>query len=695
MEETRFLSKVSSLLVAALSLVVFSGWQFRLFFLDRPAPALPLTPPLTAVLLLCLGLALWLLNQIPAKPNGRSWAWAVWVLAGTAVLLALFTAVQYLFALPPSIELWLYPNLVQQIPAAFPGRPSPYTLISCTLSGTALILAPFRQPQMQRISSGFAAISSIVPWMALFGYVTLTDPFYALRSSPHTGMSPLTAAGCLILIIGILAWRPQNGIIGLIRAKSPGGRLVRQLLPLTILLTIFFGWFIQAGAARGWYNPSLAFAISWGFGSLGFAALILYQGFNLHYQFLERKQSVEEREKMLEILVKEEEKFRTLLETAPDSLVIVDEAGKMVIINHQTEVLFQYQRDQLLDQPIEMLLPGRFKNSHPRHRKAFFKNPHARPMGAGLELYGRRQDGLEFPVEVSLNMLKTPEGNLALATIRDVTEQKLAAETLRQFNAKLEERARQMTAELLDRNEELKRQAEALEQSNLELQQFAYVASHDLQTPLRSISGFVQLLKQEYHGQLDEQADEWIDITVESTLRMQTLIRDILAYSRVESPAHPFERVDLNELFHEVTAVLDHDLQEKPKAISTDPLPVVTGNRTQLLLLMQNLISNGLKYNEQLLPTVHVSASPQNGEWIITIRDNGIGINPDHFPKVFDIFRRLHTQDEYPGNGIGLAICRRVVERHGGKIWIESELNNGSTFFFSLPDKGENNEATF
>ena len=666
----RLASSVCSILVVALSLIALAGWQFDQPLLRELIPGAPATTPLTAILLLSLGASLYSANQkMPDTPNSWLQRFA-WLLAGAAVLISLFTFIQYLFSLKPGLELWFYPTMVQQIETDFPGRPSPHTTLNGLISGLALMTAITQRPKVQKFSLALTLVSAVIPWIVIFGYLTLTNPLYTLQSNPQTGMSPITAVSYLIFTIGLL------------RSDSPGGRVVRRLLPFTVLMTIFFGWTIQFGGNQGWFDRSLAFTISWAIGSLGFILLILQQGFSLHRQFQERKRAIEDKERMLQKLAKEEEKSRTLLESAPDALVITDELGHIVIVNKQTEILFQYQREELINQPIEMLLPERFRSNHPHLRSEFFARPRARPMGAGLELYGRRRDGSEFPAEVSLNVLQTPEDTLALATIRDVTEQKLAKETLQQFNNKLEARARQMTAELRERTE-------ALETSNLELQQFAYIASHDLQTPLRNISGFVQLLQQAYQDQLDEQANEWIDITVENTIRMQTLIRDILAYSRVESPTDPFELVDLNEVINEVCATLKTYFEETNAKVLLNDLPVVLGNRTQLILLMQNLIGNGIKYNISKQPKIHIGARQNTHEWIIAVQDNGIGINPDFFPKILEIFRRLHTQEEYPGNGIGLAICRRVVERHGGKMWIESEPDRGSTFYFSLPKEGD------
>jgi light-regulated signal transduction histidine kinase (bacteriophytochrome) len=236
--------------------------------------------------------------------------------------------------------------------------------------------------------------------------------------------------------------------------------------------------------------------------------------------------------------------------------------------------------------------------------------------------------------------------------------------------------------------DDLARANEALEQSNLELQQFAYVASHDLQSPLRAVAGFAQFLQQDYQGQLDAKADERIEQIVDGCKRMQTMINDLLTYSRVESRSRPFGPTDLNDVFEDTVAILGTSIQDSGGEVMRGELPTVTGDPSQLSHLLQNLIGNGLKYQGDQPPRVHVSAENNGGEWTVAVSDNGIGINAKHHKRIFEIFCRLHTEDEYPGTGIGLAVCRRIVHRHGGRIWLESESGKGCTFYFTIPKSG-------
>jgi len=243
---------------------------------------------------------------------------------------------------------------------------------------------------------------------------------------------------------------------------------------------------------------------------------------------------------------------------------------------------------------------------------------------------------------------------------RDITQQKRA-----------EEAVEVKTQELL--------------RSNAELEQFAYVASHDLQTPLRAISGYLNLLTKRCDGKLDADGDRFIQRTHANVLRMQRLINDLLTYSRLTTRAHPFQPTDCNQVVHEVVEVLQPVIEESGARVTHESLPTILADAGQLLQLFQNLIGNAIKFHDHRPPEVRVDAQRTDKGWLFSVKDNGIGIDPQYGERIFLIFQRLHTMDQYPGTGIGLAICKKIVERHGGHIWVESAPGQGTTFYFNLP----------
>jgi signal transduction histidine kinase len=234
--------------------------------------------------------------------------------------------------------------------------------------------------------------------------------------------------------------------------------------------------------------------------------------------------------------------------------------------------------------------------------------------------------------------------------------------------------------------EELAQKVEELGRSNRDLEQFAYVASHDLQEPLRMVASYVQLLAERYHGKLDENADKYIRYAVEGALRMQSLIQDLLTFSRVGPQEQVWQSTDCNGIVAQAIANVEASIQEQGAVVTHGLLPTVTADGSLLLQVFQNLIANAIKFRSTEPPVVHISAEKQSPtEWQVAVTDNGIGIAPEHAEMIFIIFKRLHGRAEYPGNGIGLSICRRIIEYHGGRVWVEAHVGLGSTFKFTLP----------
>lgn len=260
---------------------------------------------------------------------------------------------------------------------------------------------------------------------------------------------------------------------------------------------------------------------------------------------------------------------------------------------------------------------------------------------------------------------------------------------LREVNASLEISKKELNQANLDL-QELKVK---LERSNENLEQFACVASHDLQEPLRMVTSYMALLERRIQNKLDQDSKEFMQFAVDGSSRMQQLINDLLSYSRVTTKGKPFEPTNSEEVFGTVLKNLEAAINESGAKVSHDPLPVVTADGGQITRLFQNLVGNAIQYRDsQKAPEVHVSAQKKGAEWVFSVRDNGIGIDPQYHDRIFGIFQRLHTREQYPGTGIGLAVCKKIVERHGGEIRVESEVGKGSTFYFSLPDSNESTD---
>ena len=352
-------------------------------------------------------------------------------------------------------------------------------------------------------------------------------------------------------------------------------------------------------------------------------------------------------------LKKAKEKFRLVVESAHNAMVLVNIKGNIILINSQAERLFGYNRVELVGHKLETLVPESLREHYKLHRKEYLSETQSRDIGAGRDIFLLTKDNREIPVEIMLNPIESTEGHTVLLTIKDITEHKIHVAMLKK--------------------------------QNLELEQFAYLASHDLQEPLRTIANYMALFEEEYQDVLDETARTYLESVNGTTSRMAMMIKSLLDFSRLNNQKE-LVTVNLKTLVNEVIADLDNVIRKSGTNIEVSEMPELKVYEAEMRQLFQNIIANAIKFHRKdIPPEIKISAEKINKKWKFSIADNGIGIARAHFERVFEIFKRLNTNVEYAGYGIGLPKCRKIVQMHKGEIWIESTLEEGTTFYFTIP----------
>jgi PAS domain S-box-containing protein len=366
------------------------------------------------------------------------------------------------------------------------------------------------------------------------------------------------------------------------------------------------------------------------------------------------------RKKTEDALVESEERFRVISQSAADAIIIFDLDYIIQFWNKAAENIFGYEEEEAIGHSFLNIIPKERHEVYYSTMEEFKKSKIPLGVGKTFEITCLDKQGKSIPVEMSNSFFETSHGSFFSVIIHDITERKEATNNL-------EEETRKLMA------------------SNEELEQFAYVASHDMKEPLRMVSNYVQLLEKKYSDIIDAEGKQYISYAVDGTLRMRTLINDLLEYSRINRDDSPLVNTDLNTVVQEVKTNLHELIAEKKADIQLPDLPEIKCDRMQMVQLFQNLIGNGLKFMPQGKSSeIKINCDSMPYEWKFSISDNGIGINEEFQGKIFKMFQRLHHREEYPGTGIGLAICKKIVERHKGRIWFESALGKGTTFFFTI-----------
>lgn len=637
------------LIIIFISVLTLIGWTFHFHFILQFRPHYHPMSVISAISFLILSVSL-LFYMIQSSYLAKSMISKFGIFL--TLIASLILLVDFFIGMKLNIERGLiqYQDKFEGIQI---GRSSPLTsigmLLAC-LTLLSLFISTSGSMRSKNIASMFATFIFLLGATILLGYLYGAPILYGGTIIPVS----LSSSICLVTLgFGLMsAAGPEYWPINIFIGKSISARLSREFIPFTVALLLIQSWLqvVLFPMATEFALVSVIVAVS---SIIIFSLIISIAVIKIDLDITQanqkRKLAEEELKKMLY-------HTRSLFEAMLDPLVTINKDGVITDVNTASELITGISRDKLIGSDFAIYC------TEPDNARKGFNQVFERGFIKDYQLSIRNVSGKTTDVLYNAVLYKDISGKIAgiFGAARDNTERK-----------RLEE--------------ETKKYAVQLEASNKELQQFAYIASHDLQEPLRMISSYLQLIEKRYQNKLDKDANEFIQFAVDGAKRLQNMINDLLMYSRVGTQGKTLATTHCEHALKQALANLKISIEENKAVITYDTLPALMADEIQLIQLFQNLISNAIKFRSAESPRVHISAEHKEKEWLFSVRDNGIGIDLKYKENLFVIFKRLVHRD-YPGTGIGLALCKRIVERHNGRIWVESELGKGSTFYFTIPE---------
>lgn len=637
-------SEVSSILIIIIGFLFLVGWAFDIGVLKSPSTDFSTIKSNVALSFVFIGLALWLLQTKRINQrNGR----IARILAVIVTLIGFLTIIEYLFNINIGIDQMLFQEVPGALRTASPNRMAFNAAFNLLVMGVVLLIFDKETKNGQQPAQYLIIVMGVISFLAITGYLYHASELYQITS--YTGIAIYAALMFILIGTCALSARPDKGIMELLTSDRIAGVFGRRIMLAVIIIPLILGWLEILGEQFGLYDFPLGAAISATFTIVFLTILVWFSIMSIDKIDI-RRISAEKNIK----------RQANLLNLTHDAIFVLNIDDKITFWNKGSQETYGWSQNEVQGKVTHELL----QTEYPKPLKEIQDDVLNYGQWDG-ELKHKKRDGAPIIVLSRWSLQKDesgkPTGFLEINT--DITKRKEA-------------------------EDKLKKLVDELKSSNDELRQFNYITSHDLQEPLRNVASYAQLLERRYKDKLDKDADEYINFVVDAATRMKEMIQGLLDYSNVGTRKENFESLDVEDILKQVLSNLDALIEENDAAINYDPLPVINADRELLVQLFQHLIKNAIKFRKpDEPPKIHISArkDSQKKEYIFSVSDNGIGIEPQYTDRIFELFKRLHTIDEYKGTGIGLAIAKRIIERHGGHIWVESDYGAGSTFYFTLP----------